>query len=57
MGPDSIPNEILWGSGQNFVAVFADLVVRVLREGAPESWRGGTMTPVPKQAKKTLRSR
>ena len=53
-GSDSIPNEILRGAGQNFIAVFADLVVRVLREGAPESWRGGTMTPVPKQAKKPL---
>ena len=34
-----IPNEILRGAGQNFIAVFADLVVRVLREGAPKSWR------------------
>ena len=46
-GPDFIPNEILRMAGQNFIAVFADLVV-------PESWRGGTMTPVPKQAKKPL---
>ena len=28
--------------------------MRVLREGAPESWRCGTMTPVPKQANKPL---
>ena len=52
--PDSAPNEILRGAGQNFITVFADLVVRVLREGAPKSWRGGTMTPVPKQAKKPM---
>ena len=52
--PDSVPNEILRGAGQNFIAIFADLVVRVLREGAPTSWRGGTMTPVPKQAKKPM---
>ena len=32
-GPDSIPNEILPGAGQNFIAVFADLIVRVFREG------------------------
>ena len=53
-GPNSIPNEILREAGENFIAVFADLVERVLREGAPESWRGGTMTPFPKQAKKPL---
>ena len=28
-GPDSIPNEILRDADQNFIAVFADLVVRV----------------------------
>ena len=30
-GPDSIPNEILREARQNFIAVFADLVVRVSR--------------------------
>ena len=30
-GPDSVPNEILRGAGQNFIAVFADFVVRVSR--------------------------
>ena len=53
-GPDCIPNEILRGAGQNFLSTFADLVVRVLQEGAPASWRGGMMTPVPKQAKKPM---
>ena len=53
-GPESVPNEILRGAGENFIAVFADLVVRVFREGALESWRGGAMTPVPKQAKKPM---
>ena len=53
-GPDPVPNEILRGASQNFIAVFAGLVVRVLREGAPKSWRGGTMTPVPKEAQKPM---
>ena len=50
-GSDSVPNEILRVAGRNFIGLLADLVVRVLQEGAPTSWRGGTMTPVPKQAK------
>ena len=53
-GPDCIPNEILRGASQNFLSTFDDLVVRVLQEGAPASWRGGMMTPVPKQAKKPM---
>ena len=53
-GPDCIPNEVLRGAGQNFLSTFADLVVRVLHEGAPTSWKGGLMTPVPKQAKKPM---
>ena len=53
-GPDCIPNEILRGAGQKFLSTFVDLVVRVLQEGAPASWRGGLMTPVPKQAKKPM---
>ena len=53
-GPDCISNEILRGAGQTFLSTFADLVVRVLQEGSPASWRGGMMTPVPKQANKPM---